>query len=195
MCSCGNNELLFIVLIMLNTLTAVMRHFQEHRSLAVWSQTPAVSCRDGCMCVNQPTYSAPAISCHQAPLNGVTHLISMTTAGTWMSPALQPMMKCNPGEWAVFISRGHVFSDGRVLVWTLGSTRLVFICWVKVLMREVSEVNYSRLTWKEGVQALVSFWPVDHHFSSLIRNVLFLKLMLIWHVFSTYICQIKYMYA
>lgn len=31
-------------------------------------------------CADQPTYFAPAISCHQSSPNGVTHFISMTTA-------------------------------------------------------------------------------------------------------------------
>lgn len=64
---------------------------------------------------------------------------------------------------------------------------LVLNFWIEVKMREVFGVNCSRLTWKEGVQALVIFWPAYHNFSSLIRNV-----DADLQYFSTHVCQIKY---
>lgn len=99
---------LFIALIMFNTFITIMRHFPDHCSLAVAVSDPRhllCACRESCCCCStvmcdgcylngvliSPHSLLLAISCHQSPLNGVTHLISMTTAWTWMSPALQPM--------------------------------------------------------------------------------------------------------
>lgn len=97
MCGCSHDDHLFKGLIpSLNAFTAIRRDFPGGRSLAVAAvdhKHLLCACRDGRRVMRDGCYLKgvlisprfAAVSCHQSPLNGVTHLITMTTACPVMS--------------------------------------------------------------------------------------------------------------
>lgn len=144
---------------MLNTFTAIMRHFREHRSLAAAAfdhKHLLFANREGCTVMYDGCYlNGVLISPHTLLLLSAVIsplLMAWLISFLWQLHGLECHWHCSRQgnvfgtirKWMVFISGIHAFTSHLFSVWhglTL-EARLVFNFWIKVKVRRVFAVNF-----------------------------------------------------